>query len=126
MAKDMLVQTVCEAFDTIPLMRRGYREAMRSDEIAVTDWNTNPLFLGSYGAMKVGHARQGPKLSQRGHIIFAGTEFHPVAGGSMATAHESGLIAVRMVLAPQSRPELHAGRRDAQPIDLAASAPSFG
>lgn len=105
--KAALLETVAMIFRKIPGLE-SCREHIAAEEVYVTDWNTNPLFRGSYGAMKVGHTRRGPMPSAGGRIVFAGTEFHPVAGGSMATAHESGLLAARLALehTPQKKREI--------------------
>lgn len=92
-----LVQTAHSILKGLPMMG-GYEDAMHTNEIAATDWNTNPLFQGSYGAMRIGHKRQGPLRSEAGRIVFAGTELHPVAGGSMVGAFESGKMAAQMTL----------------------------
>lgn len=104
--KKGLRDVVNAAFAKVPALA-GFTAAITDDQISVTDWNTNPLFRGSYGAMKLGHFRKGPMVSVAGRIVFAGTEFHPVAGGSMATAYESGVMAAGMVIpsAVQQKPE---------------------
>jgi monoamine oxidase len=125
LGKADLLKTVRQVFDKLPALA-GYTAAIRADEISVTDWNTNPLFKGSYGAMKVGNTRKGPMSSKQGAIIFAGTEFHPVAGGSMATAYESGAIAAQMALERgyANNPELRRERSPRSAYDTTDTEPA--
>ncbi|MCE9507911.1 MAG: FAD-dependent oxidoreductase [Alphaproteobacteria bacterium] len=68
----------------------------------VTDWSVNPLSLGSYSALKVGHRRQDP--ASEGRVVLCGEAFiggsdPKASAGTMVGAWHSGQAAAQKVFA---------------------------
>jgi monoamine oxidase len=82
---------------------RGARDKLEG-RIHVTDWTTNPNFLGAYSAMLPGVKRRNPLVI--GNLVFAGEAFVQnlkKSPSQMTGAWESGRIAGKKILAKLAR-----------------------
>ncbi len=99
-----LEKFVGDFFDQIPIFK-GY-EAYRTGAAHKTDWNTNPLYMSSYSAMKIGRQRQ--ETMTAGKLTFCGEAFAAAAdsASTMTGAWRSGLNAgtqIMQVLFPAAK-----------------------
>ncbi|HVJ51179.1 MAG TPA: NAD(P)/FAD-dependent oxidoreductase [Aliidongia sp.] len=79
--RDQVAGLAFEALDTVPQLA-GVKDHL-DGEVIVTGWNTDPLFHGSYTAIRPGARRCGPLVE--GRIVLAGEAFvdAPAKGPSM-------------------------------------------